>query len=112
MLSFTQYGGLKRKPHTSPGSGKKKPKEMMQAIQDMISSPGATLEVLTCSSLKGFMFTLTVQSQHSEFLKQGPSGGKFNFPETEFIVKFCITADDEYSISDYKFPIYSKKKRR
>jgi hypothetical protein len=35
MLSFSQYGGMKRKPHHSPRSGKRKPKEMMQAIQDI-----------------------------------------------------------------------------
>lgn len=109
MSSFSQYGGMKRRPHASPTSGKKKPKEMMQAIQDMIASPGATLEVLTCSSLKGFMFTLTVQPEHSEFLKQGPGGGKFIVPETEFIIKFCIASDNEYGITAYKFPPTSKK---
>lgn len=109
MSSFSQYGGMKRKNYPSPTSGTKKPKEMMRAIQDMIASPGATLEVLTCGSLKGFMFTLTVQPEHSEFLKQGPGGGKFIVPETEFIIKFCIASDNEYGITAYKFPPTSKK---
>jgi hypothetical protein len=103
-LSLLQHGGLKQKKHRSPSSGKDRVKTMLTAIQDMLNSPGATFEVLTCSSLKGFMFTLTVLPEHSEFFKQSRPGGRFDVPETEFIVKFCITSDDEYGIDKFKFP--------
>jgi len=103
-----QNGGLKQKKYHSPTSGKPKPKPMFTAIEDMLRSPGATFEVLTCSSLKGFMFTLTVLPEHSEFFKQSRPGGKFDVPETEFIVKFCITSDNEYGIDKFKFPPTAK----
>lgn len=106
-LSLLQHGGLKQRKYRSPSSGKKKAKPMLKAIEDMLDSPGATFEVLTCSSLKGFMFTLTVLRDHSEFVKQSRPGGKFDEPETEFIVKFCITSDDEYGLD--KFNIKGKK---
>lgn len=111
LSSFLQLqsGGLKQKKHHSPTSGKQKAKSLLTAIEDMLGSPGATFEVLTCSSLKGFMFTLTVLPDHSEFFKQLRPGGKFDVPETEFIVKFCITSDDEYSIDAFKFPPTVKK---
>ena len=109
LSSFLQSGGLKQKKHRSPGSGKEKAKPMLTAIEYMLGSPGATFEVLTCSSLKGFMFTLTVLPEHSEFFKQSRPGGKFDVPETEFIVKFCITSDDEYAIDAFKFPPKVKK---
>jgi hypothetical protein len=109
LSSFLQSGGLKQKKHHSPTSGKQKAKSPLQAIEDMLKSPSATFEVLTCSSLKGFMFTLTVLPEHSEFFKQLRPGGKFDVPETEFIVKFCITSDDEYGIDAFKFPPTVKK---
>jgi hypothetical protein len=97
-LSQHQNGGLKQKKHHGTG------KSPFQAIEDMLTSTGATFDVLTCSSLKGFMFTLTVSSEHSEFFKQTIPGGKFDFPETEFIVKFCITSDLEYTMDEeFKF---------
>ena len=108
-LSLLQHGGLKQKKHRSPSSGKEKTKPMMTAIEDMLNSDGATFEVLTCGSLKGFMFTLTVLPEHSEFFKQSRPGGRFDVPETEFIVKFCITSDNEYGISAFKFPPTVKK---
>jgi hypothetical protein len=102
LSSFLQSGGLKQIRHHSPSS-KQKEKSPLQAIEDMLKSPGATFEVLTCSSLKGFMFTLTVRHEHSEFFKQLKPGGRFDEPETEFIVKFCITSNDEYGIDKFKF---------
>lgn len=110
-LSLLQHGGLKQRKYRSPSSGKKEAKPMLKAIEDMLDSPNATFEVLTCSSLKGFMFTLTVTPDHSEFVKQSRPGGKFDELETEFIVKFCITSNGEYGIDEYKFPQKVKKEK-
>lgn len=98
-----QSGGLKRRKHINPATGKHEPKDAFKAICDMLESPGALFEVLTCSSLKGFMFSLTVSPFHSEFIKKDPATNRFTIPETEFIVKFCITSNDEYGIKPYKF---------
>lgn len=71
-------------------------------IIDMMNSPSGQIQLLTFSSLKGFMISLNVAPENSEYL--GLSD-KFQFtrPVTSFILKFAvITPHNDTSLPDYK----------
>lgn len=86
----TQNGGLKLINPGKPG---------FQPIYDMITR--GELKILTYSSLKGFIFTLTVSKTDSEYLTFG--GTKFIKPVTSFILKFAImTPKNDSPLDDYK----------
>jgi len=89
------YGGVKRREHRDG-----KPKEGIVSIRDMLNARGSTIEMLTCGSLKGFMFVLNVQDAHSEFLTFN-SSFRFTVPVTSFIVKLAVTSQAEEGIDDY-----------
>jgi hypothetical protein len=85
-----QSGGLK----------KKAPKTGLVPVRDMINSPGASLEMFTCGSLKGFMFVLNVRPEHSEYFGLN-SNHRFTTPVTSFILKLAVTSAAEESLDDY-----------
>jgi hypothetical protein len=87
---FLQHGGLKIKTPTKRG---------FDPVRDMINSPGASVEMLTCGSLKGFMFVLNVRPEHSEYLAL--AGSRFTKPVTSFILKLAITTRSEENLVDY-----------
>lgn len=87
-----QKGGLKLKDPTKQG---------FKAIYDMINSPSGVLKLLTFSSLKGFIITLDVSPDDSEYLKL--TGSKFTEPETSFLLKFAvITPRNNENLGVYK----------
>lgn len=92
-------GGVKRREHRV--GSKSLPKEGIVAIRDMINSRGASLEMLTCGSLKGFMFVLNVLPENSEFLTTNRRSTAFNEPVTSFIVKLAVTSQNEEGLDDY-----------
>ena len=84
------------------GSKKINPKKTgVTPVRDMINSPGATLEMMTCGSLKGFMFILNVRPDHSEYSGLDGNGTQFRIPITSFIVKLAITSTSEESLPTY-----------
>jgi hypothetical protein len=89
-----QFGGLKLKNPSKTG---------FTPIVDMINSDGAVLRLLTYKSLKGFMITLDVTEDNSEYLGLN-SRYRFKNPVTSFILKFAVTA----SRNDTRLPIYNR----
>ena len=85
-----QSGGLKIKTPEKGG---------LTPVRDMINSPGASVEMLTCGSLKGFMFVLNVRPDHSEYLAL--TNMRFTTPVTSFILKLAITTRSEENLADY-----------
>ena len=63
-----------------------------QAVYNMINVPGALLNVITCSSLKGFIFKLTIPSnpEYSEFLGINSNKKAMNTPVYSLVLKFAI----------------------
>lgn len=89
---FQQKGGVKLSDTSLTG---------FTPIQQMLDSPGATLKVLTASSLKGFMLTLDVQPENSKYLTQDTKKN-FTIPATSFILKYVVITDDAGdTLSDY-----------
>lgn len=68
----------------------------IERIRNMLNSPRSTIEMLTCSSAKGFMFEMTVDPGHSEF--SNPGGERI----TSFIVKLAVTSQqNDEELDDY-----------
>jgi hypothetical protein len=88
-----QSGGLKLKNPSKTG---------FTPIFDMINSSSSNLSLLTYKSLKGFMITLDVSKDDSEYLGLN-SKYRFETPVTSFILKFAVTA----SRNDTRLPIYN-----
>ena len=64
----------------------------------MLNSPGASIEMLTCGSAKGFMFEMTVLPEHSAFYNPGEE----RYPITSFIVKLAVTSQqNDEDLDDY-----------
>jgi hypothetical protein len=82
-----QSGGLKKRRRDKTG---------LTPVRDMINSPGARLEMLTCGSAKGFMFVLNVSPDHSEYVAL--ANQRFTTPVTSFILKLAITSENEEGI--------------
>jgi len=79
-----QFGGVKLKNIE---------KEGFQPVYDMIDNAGSTLDVLTYSSLKGFLFTLDVPNDVvSEYVDMGR---RLNVPVLNYILKFSVIRDHE-----------------
>jgi hypothetical protein len=72
-------------------------------IVDMINSSSSKLSLLTYKSLKGFMITLDVSEDDSEYLGL-TSKYRFENPITSFILKFAVIAPQ----NDTSLPIYNK----
>jgi hypothetical protein len=75
-----QLGGLKLKDKSKTG---------FAPVYDMIDH--GTLDVLTYESLKGFLFTLDVEQDVSEYLNL--RGSRFVEPVTNYILKFSVITD-------------------
>jgi hypothetical protein len=60
----------------------------IERIRNMLNSPMASIEMLTCGSAKGFMFEMTVLPEHSAFYNPGERTD----PITSFIVKLAVTS--------------------
>lgn len=87
-----QIGGLKLKNPSKRG---------FEAVYDMINSESGRLNLLTYKSLKGFMITLDVNENDSEYLTL--NGNKFTKPVTSFILKFAIiTPNNDETLPNYK----------
>jgi hypothetical protein len=74
-------------------------------IYDMINSPGADVQLLTFSSLKGFMLTLNISRDYSEYvkLKIHKNSARFTEPVTSFILKIAVIMrhGDKTLVPDY-----------
>jgi hypothetical protein len=86
-----QHGGLKlRYPDKYTDEGL----IGFQPIINMINSPDSTLKILSYSSLKGFIFSLHVKEEYSEFLRLDDTFTRFNKPITSFVLKLVIISTD------------------
>jgi hypothetical protein len=98
-------GGLKKKNVE---------KLLFQPIYDMIMHPDTHFSVFIVSSLKGFMISMQVTQEASEYFNRN-SGGNFTIPVTSFLLKFAIvTTNDEtlppFSINGKNYPKSSEPK--
>lgn len=75
-----QWGGLKLRDKNKTG---------FAPVYDMIEH--GTLDVLTYESLKGFLFTLDVEQDASEYFNL--RGSRFLEPVTNYILKFSVITD-------------------
>jgi hypothetical protein len=91
-----QKGGLKLKDTSKIG---------FEAVFDMINSNSGRLNLFTYNSLKGFMITLDVNEDDSEYLSL--EGNKFTKPVTSFILKFAIITPK----NNQPLPIYKQNKK-
>jgi len=77
-----------------------------QPIYDMIESPGATVEVLTVGSLKGFMFILNVLGDAYEYNAKNEKGN-FTVNVRSYILKFVvISPNGDDNLDDFTGPIH------
>jgi RIO1 family len=84
-----QFGGVKLK---NPE------KIRFTPVYDMIDNADSKLDVLTYSSLKGFLFTLDVPAEVSEYVDMGK---RLNVPVLNYILKFAVIRDDaDYPLLD------------
>ena len=92
-MYITKKGGLKKI---------NKEKLLFEPIHDMMSSPGTVFNVLTVSSLKGFMIKMDIRDQSSEYRQPNPrSLSRFDTPVTHFLLKFAIVSPNEEGIAEY-----------
>jgi hypothetical protein len=89
-------GGLKLKniEKYPPGSG-------FNPIMDMINSEGSNLSLLTYSSLYGFMITLDVTKENSNYFGLNSTYTKFNVPVTSFILKLAVITERSTRLPEY-----------
>ena len=89
-------GGLKLKniENYPPGSG-------FKPIMDMIDSEGSNLSLLTYSSLYGFMITLDVTKENSNYFGLNSNFNRFNQPVTSFILKLAVITERSTKLPDY-----------
>lgn len=85
-----QRGGLKQKNPDKKG---------FLPVYDMVNSRNANLNLLSYESLKGFIISLTVDSNDSEY--KGLSNGRFTKNVTDFIMKFAVVAPSEKIIPPF-----------
>ena len=75
-------------------------------IMDMINNRSSALDVLTYKSLKGFMITLDISPEETEYFGLDKYY-KFTKPITSFILKFAVITED----NDEELPIYKGIKK-
>ena len=89
-----QNGGLKLKNSGKTG---------FKPVYDMINSLSGRLDLLTYKSLKGFMISLDVASEDSEYMSLNTNRQKFTKVVTSFILKFAIiTLNNDEALPPYK----------
>lgn len=92
-------GGLKKK---------NKQKMLFQPIYDMIIYTTTTFNVLTISSLKGFMINMNVDSNSFEYLQQNDSFKSFNKPVLHYLFKFAIVSPAEENLPAFSSPLFGR----
>jgi hypothetical protein len=70
------------------------------ATFDMLKSEGSSLEILTFSSLYGFMFELIVDPSKTEYYTLDATG-RLKTPITEFILKLVVTTPITITLPEY-----------
>lgn len=86
-----QFGGLKLRDSSKTG---------FIPIYDMINKHSCVLTMLTYKSLKGFMISLDISQNDSEYF--GLKNSRFEKPVTSFILKFAVIAPK----NDEGLPVY------
>ena len=87
MSQIVHYGGLKTmRP-------KKHKNNSFDLVRTMLFSPNAKTKLISFNSLYGFIFRLSVDLSHAQFLDVRNS--KFQTPVTEYIIKLSVIADEE-----------------
>lgn len=81
--SKVQNGGVKLKNAEKRG---------FTPVFDMLQSPNVVITILTYKSLKGFMFTLNIPPDETEYIARGTTSNRFDEPVTSFIMKVVITS--------------------
>jgi len=90
---FTSKGGLKKKNRDKMG---------FQPVLDMIRAPGTTFNVLTITSLMGFMIVMNVVGDNYEYTTHNDTFSSLNIPVTKYLLKFSIVDDDkERSLDEF-----------
>ena len=87
MKELQQHGGLKVKEAVSSITT-----SSFDLIRRMLSSPGAKIELFSFDSLIGFIFRLSVDLPHAQYLDIQKS--KFQTPVTEYIMKLSVITDN------------------
>ena len=90
---IAQKGGVKLKDTKKLG---------FKPVFDMLQSPNCVLDLLTYKSFKGFMFTLNIPPEETEYIARGKTSNRFDDPVTSFIMKIVITAPGEYHLPPFK----------
>ncbi len=85
-----------------------------QAVYKMISVPGASISVISYSSIAGFIFKLDVPEDptNSEFLGLNDDGTAFNKPIYSLVFKFAILSKSDKDILRVPLEIYESGKKR
>ena len=89
-----QHGGLKLVHSDKNG---------FTPVYDMINSPSAKLSLLTANSLKRFIISLSVDSEHAEY-KDVYNKSQFTVTYmnvTEYIIKFAVITPSEKNLPPY-----------
>jgi hypothetical protein len=73
-------------------------------IYDMLTSPGARLELFTYSSLHGFMFELIVEGKDTEYSTFSANGAR-EMPITNFILKIVATTTVTKDLPSHYFGV-------
>ncbi len=89
---MNQFGGLKLKNADKYG---------FKALFDMLNSNSASIEVLSYSSLKGFIFKLSVDENDSEYYGLNQKTNTLDNPVTNFIIKFAVILPIIYRLPAY-----------
>jgi hypothetical protein len=85
-----------------------------QAVYKMICVPGASISVISYSSVAGFIFKLDVPEDliNSEFLGLNEDGTAFNKPIYSLVFKFAILSKSDKDILRVPLEIYESGKKR
>lgn len=75
-------------------------KTLFQPVYDMIMHPDTHFSVMVISSLKGFMISMQVTEEASEYLNRD-TGGRFRIPVTNFLFKFAIVTSGDETLSPF-----------
>ena len=84
-MNQKQYGGLMLRNDNNTEND-------FLPIVRMLSNP-LSLTLLSSSSLKGFIYTLNVSEEVSEYVDLNPQSGDFNSPVTSYILKVVIISE-------------------
>jgi len=88
--------------HNQRGGLKLKTQGMthLNALIQMLSSPGAVLSILSVDSLKGFILIFSVEEGNAQYYMQN-TDGSFTIPVTSYILKLAITNPSDINLAPY-----------